>query len=134
MSEQGIDLARSAWENPEGFKPRERDHGAVKVVKVCEAPGPDGWVCDLSPGHGPDHKADDGGQGVRWSGPMADVSQIQDPEPVLIPAYDPARLPSLTEAVSAPLVEIHALAEAAMSNPSPAAWAVALDKILELTK
>jgi hypothetical protein len=128
----GIDLARSSWDNPEGFTPRERDHGKVVVVKVCEAPGPGGWVCDLPPNHVPQdqHRADDGTQdGVRWTGPMADTRTLADREPVLIPAYaDPT--PARPDA----LAQITTVAAKALESSAPAAWAVALDKILGLAR
>lgn len=144
---QGIDMDRSGWENPEGFERAPRPRVDVPVVRVCEAPGPDGWTCDLKPNHQPtdQHYADDGGRGVRWTGPMADVSRIQDEAPVLIPAYahpgppKPATLPDGLIVPDAPdrfgkLAQVESVATQALDTPSPAAWAVALDKIVGICR
>jgi hypothetical protein len=140
MTERGIDLSQSGWENPEGWADRQnrsRPDAPPAVVAACEAPGPDGWACDLPPNHGDQHRADDGsGQGIRWTGAMVDVRTVGDPEPVLIPAYvKPEPAASTIEHMAVGVLDvIETIAAEAIAHQSPAAWAIALGKILQVAK
>ena len=131
-----IDMSKSGWDNPEGFTPRERDQ-APPPVEACEAPGPDGWVCDLKPGHGGDvHRADGG---PTWPRQKYSGGGGRGPEPAR--AEDEAVLTEAdwkpwkdaTEA-RAVLRSVREVATTASQSDRPAHWAVALDKILEMTR
>lgn len=125
----GIDLSKSGWENPDGFQPRERPEQAPPPDPVCEAAGPDGWACDLPPNHrGNLHKADDGGKGVTWP---RDGEFTPAPEPVTVNETQP-----MTEDRDdwSKLSAIHEIAETASASDRPAQWAVALDKIMAMTR
>ena len=127
----GIDMARSGWTNPEGFQRAPRPAVAVPQAEACEAPGPYGWVCDLRPGHGGDHRADDGSpDGLRWVQRYADVSTLSDPpdEPKMIPARIEVVAPGST------LEEIAKIAQTALDEGNPSRWVLALDRILDLAK
>lgn len=117
-----IDMSKSGWENPEGFGPRERTEQAPPEVKVCEVVGPDGWVCDLPPNHGGDMHVADGGPSWPRTGAR--------PEPAPS-SQDWAQIPPAWDEVTSQVREISLKALAAQS---PAAWAVALSKIEELTR
>lgn len=128
----GIDMNKSGWTNPEGFQRAPRPAVHVDEVKACEAPGPDGWVCDLPPGHaGDEHWADDASpKGFRWRTEMHDVSTLTDPpdQPRLIPGRI---VPEVGVSLK---VRIRELAQSALDNPAPASWAVALSEIIDLTR
>lgn len=127
----GIDMRRSSWENPEGFQSTPRVVlKAPDPDPVCGHVGPDGWTCDLKPGHRPAsaHKADDGTPaGVRWTQEMVDVSQVQDSRPVLIPGR-------VTAVPRGTLEDIATVAREALDSPSPSAWVLALDQIIGMTR
>ena len=119
-----IDMKKSGWENPEGFTPRERDQ-APPPVEACEAPGPDGWVCDLPPRHGGDvHRADGG---PTWSAVLRSGGVVTGPVPI-VGEYGPEVV------LTAALQSVREVATTASQSDRPAHWAVALDKILELTR
>lgn len=126
---QGIDMSQSSWENPEGHQPRERTERAPAPEPACEAPGPDGWVCDLKPNHRGDvHKAE---AGPEW--PRTAVTHAWTPED------EPARMTALNALegkgyLESLLIEAHAIAVNALESQAPAAWAVALSKIEEMTR
>jgi hypothetical protein len=136
----GIDLSRSTWQTPDGtaldpgaYGGQKRPPSAVPAVEACEAPGPGGWTCDLEPGHGPNHMADDGtAAGVRWFGPMAETTAIGAREPRYMPAY------TQPEVIEAEIIvhpkSIAAIAEDALASGRPSDWAVALNEILGLCK
>lgn len=132
MAQQdGIDLARSGWENPEGFKPTPRPNiPAPPVAAICESKGPHGWVCDLPPNHVPadQHRADDGSPGgFRWTQNWADVTNLQDSEPQRIPA-------GVTIEPRDRLSDIESMAQRGLESPHPAQWAIALERILEVCR
>lgn len=139
MTEQqdGIDMARSGWENPEGFKPRERPPVEVPPAPdICGDIGPGGWACELKPGHQlREHRADDGSPtGVRWAreqvevtGPRAMNEGRQEFAPGRI-VRDPGVV-RLIEARAEGMRQIRDIAETALKSESPAAWVLALDKI-----
>ena len=131
---QGIDLANSGWDNPEGYTPRERDRGPEPVPDdICGDQHPNGWACELKPGHRPvaEHWADDGNPGgIRWTRALVDTSTLADL------ALSPDRRPFVQGGIisqdRAPfLEEIGLMARDALANPNPAAWAVALNRIVE---
>lgn len=127
----GIDLTRSTWTNPEGFKQAPRPSTpAPPFPAVCGHLGPEGWECELPPGHRPadHHRADDGTpQGVRWTQRYAEVTTLADAEPQYVPS-----IVSLDRGDR--LEHVAAIAGKALDSQSPAAWAVALDKILEICR
>jgi len=135
MSEQGIDLSRSGWENPEGFKPRQRDNVPVpEVPEVCGDVGPNGWVCEMPPGHDRyQHWADNGtNEGVTWEREKVEVTShgamVRGEQ-----EFIPGRI--MTTAMMNPNVdldEIRSIAEKALQSQAPAVWAVALAKIQEM--
>jgi hypothetical protein len=119
-----IDMNRSGWDNPDGFKPREREQ-APPPAPACEVEGPDGWVCDLPPGHGgPDHKAD--------GGPSWVIDSI-DGKPAPAPLSEKWEVMPPSEADHAILAKVREVAQKGREDHYPAAWAVALADIMELT-
>lgn len=141
----GIDLGRSGWENPEGFKPRPPRHTpAPKVLEVCGERSPEGWECEKRPGH-PEregHWADNGESGgVRWvSRRKVDVTRLDEKGPVYIdggpigPIGWPAIVsdgPTITEFK---IPQVITIAKQALESQTPASWAIALGKILELCR
>lgn len=149
MSQQGIDLGRSGWANPEGFQPQRKPAiPAPPVPEVCGDQGPEGWVCDLKPGHKPaeDHWADTGeAGGLRWSRSVHDVSTFDD---LSLPDGERPKIQggiveshkaanefrTYEDALIDALNSISALASEGLKNPAPAAWAIALSQILEVSK
>jgi hypothetical protein len=131
-----VDMSRSGWDNPEGFTPRQRDQ-APPPEPACEVAGPDGWVCDLPPRHGgTDHHAD--------GGPSWPIEGKQRPEPALLserwagePAPWPGRMGRAvvppSEADRTVLAKVREVAQKGQEDHYPAAWAVALAKIVRLT-
>lgn len=124
----GIDMAHSTWTNPENFQPKTARpaSGPVEKVEACEFPGPDGWACDLKPGHaGDEHWADTGEPGgIRWRRPMVDASTLDGrshASPGQVEVIDQDRIARIRE-----------VARKALSSQAPAAWAVALNKIEEM--
>lgn len=145
----GIDLSKSTWENPDGFTPAPRPAvAAPELPKTCDAPGPDGWLCDLQPGHGPDHRADNGQPGgVTWYGEMAETTAIGQKQQTFIPAYrEPQNVtyreggmtfnpePESTTALLLLKGRVFDVAQDALKAESPAAWVRALDKISEMCR
>lgn len=143
----GIDLSQSGWENPEGWKPRERTEQAQPIPPACDAEGPDGWICDLKPNHGGTvHRADGGPEWPR------DARFASAPEPVAANersrmAMDVTPYPGEGRAIIddsatalTPLDEwaivaaIREVAREAIADPMPAQWAMALGKIVEMTR
>lgn len=126
MRQDGIDLSQSGWENPEGFKPRERDNTpAPAVAPVCGAKSPDGWECELPPGPHNVHKADDGSNGgLMWA-----TDQVSNQEP-----RDRIMSVLRDQGYAVDHQAIHAIATDALRAETPAAWVRALDKIREMTK
>jgi hypothetical protein len=119
---QGIDMDHSGWDNPLGFKPRERDQ-APPPVAACEAAGPDGWVCDLPPHHrGDNHKAD-GGPSWPVGGHPAPV-RFDDAENVTMPP---------SEADRDVLAKVRRVAQEASISDRAIIWAAALAEIEKLT-
>ena len=130
---QGIDMSKSSWENPDGFTPRERPERAPAPEPVCEAAGPDGWVCDLKPNHRGDvHRADGGPD---W--PRTGVTPAGDLEPRVSGTWNPMDgvVPESSRAWddAQRFAEVRAIAVKALESQAPAAWAVALTKIEEMT-
>lgn len=132
-SQQGIDMSRSGWENPEGLQRAPRQNVAPPPAPdVCEAPGPDGWTCDKPPGHRPlgEHWADTGAPGgLRWETAMMETTgpaEMNRGEQ----SFAPGAIIEPTPA--GVLAEIRSLAESAMKAESPARWVIALDKIREV--
>lgn len=129
----GIDLTRSGWTNPDGFvpevKPREP---APPVPKVCGDKHPDGWECELRPNHLPPerHWADNGEpEGIHWERSLIDVSTPLDGEGGRTMQGEIVQHPlSLRLTI---MDEVGTTARDGLANPSPAAWAVALNKIVE---
>lgn len=122
----GIDMRRSGWTNPEGFAPAPRPRTpAPPAPAVCGVKHPDGWECELKPGHpGREHRADDGMPGgLRWEMEMVDVSTL-----------DGRRVELATGRIMpAPDLErVKRLAERGLESLSPAAWAIALGEILDI--
>jgi hypothetical protein len=119
---QGIDMGRSGWDNPDGFTPRERDKAPAGEIPACEAAGPDGWVCDLPPGHrGDNHKAE--------GGPSWPTNPDQAP---MRPVGQNITLPPF-EADRAVLRTVRLMALDAAASDKPMAWALALTEIGRLT-
>jgi hypothetical protein len=117
-----LDPERSGWENPDGHKSiqqRGRPMFDPDGRPVTSAPEPEPLT--------PAERAMFGGQDVR---PVIDPTAHQ--VPVLSHEVHVAATEAMT--MGAKLDQIHALAAAALDNPSPAAWAVALDRIVGLTK
>lgn len=132
MTQDGIDLKRSGWENPDGFVPRPRDAGpAVRMDDtICGDQHPDGWVCELTPGHQPPevHVADNGAPGgVRWTRSLHDVTAIQDGPPgtTLIQGH-------VTETIGTPMDRIRSIAARALESQLPSNWAIALSEIAKV--
>lgn len=127
----GIDLARSVWENPEGFQPTPRPNiPAPPVPEICGHKGPYGWECDLRPSHVPAdrHRADDGSpDGFRWTQNYADVTTVFDTETQLIPS-------TITVDSGDRLTGIASIASEALSSAYPAQWAIALERILKVCR
>jgi hypothetical protein len=136
---QGIDMGRSSWENPEGWTPRERTERAAPPEPVCEAAGPDGWVCDLKPNHrSEEHEADMGEKKIRWPRKMLTPqgTYAPAPEPVIVneaPRAETTDQP-LAIVLKSLLVDIHNVAQVAMEDPRASTWAVALFQIEEMTR
>jgi hypothetical protein len=119
---QGIDMDRSGWDNPDGFKPQERETVPVVEISACENAGPDGWVCDLPPGHRGDvHRAE---LGPTWPTKWALTSE---PATLTLDNRDGGPDRSV-------LAEIRHLALGAMDSDKSSAWAVALASIVEMTR
>lgn len=128
-----IDMSKSGWDNPEGFIPRERDV-APPPEPACEAQGPDGWVCDLKPGHkGTDHKADGGPSWPRRASEGVAVILGEGGPEVVTDGADWTPWKDATAAKGV-LKDIHTIAQYALDDPSPANWAVTLSKIVEMTR
>lgn len=127
---QGIDMSKSSWENPEGWQPRERTERAPAPEPVCENPGPDGWVCDLKPNHRGEHEADMGDKKIRWPRELAPW-----PVPAPVSARAANETPRDVEGTWDEVIgQVRAVAGKALESQAPAAWAVALSKIEELTR
>lgn len=124
---QGIDMSKSSWENPDGWTPRERTERAPAPEPVCEAAGPDGWVCDLKPNHRGDvHRADGGPDWPR----AAAAHYAAGLEPYVV-NETPQDVEGTWDEV---IGQVRAVAGKALESQAPAAWAVALSKIEELTR
>lgn len=123
MSHDGIDMRRSGWTNPDGFRPEPRPATpAPPAPEVCGNQGPDGWVCDLNPGHIPagSHWADTGeAGGERWEDETLEALTLKEGETA-------PRVPKISL-----MDEVGTIARGGLANPSPAAWAVALNRIVE---
>jgi hypothetical protein len=144
----GIDMSRSSWENPDGWTPRERTERAPAPEPVCEATGPDGWVCDLKPNHrSEEHEADAGDRKVRWPRRMitSQGTYAPAPEPRAVNetprvsgTWNPldGEVPESSRAwdEAQNLAQIHAIASAALGSQAPADLAIALFKIQEMTR
>jgi hypothetical protein len=116
-----IDMDRSGWDNPDGFQPQKRETVPVVEVSACEDAGPDGWVCDLLPGHRGDiHRAE---LGPTW--------------PVEGKGLEPQTMLTLDNRDGGPdravLAMVREVARASLAEGHPAKWAIALDRIMELT-
>lgn len=139
---QGIDMGHSGWGNPDRHVPRSRQAvPAPPAPDVCEMQGPGGWACENKPGHRGEHWADTGARKTYWTTDMIDVSMYPGAEPEFIPglshAVDPEREPGRllpTTARGRALTEVTALAEEAIAHQSPAAWAIALGKIVQVAR
>lgn len=126
---QGIDMSQSSWENPEGWQPRERTERAPAPEPVCEAAGPDGWVCDLKPNHRSDeHEADMGDKKIRWPRKMLTSQGTFKPAP------EPVIVNEISRTWDEVIGQVRAVAGKALESQTPAAWAVALSKIEEMTR
>lgn len=146
----GIDMRNSGWTNPEGWTPQPRPSVAPPPApEICEDTGPDGWVCDLRPGHVPaeKHWADNGELGgIAWERSVHDVSTLLDL------SKDPAERPTMqggivevSQGVTSRsgvdrgdedrpyriIGAVHRLAGSALTSDRAADWAVALHKIVE---
>lgn len=126
---QGIDMSQSSWENPEGHQPRERTERAPAPEPACEAAGPDGWVCDLKPNHRGDvHRADGGPD---WPRTAVTHAWTPEDEPARVVALDALEGKNHYASI---LVDVHNVTQAALESQAPAAWAVALTQIEEMTR
>jgi hypothetical protein len=121
---QGIDMGRSGWDNPDGFKPQERETVPMVEVSACEAAGPDGWVCDLPPGHrGEIHRAE---LGPTWPKINPDYHPLEPVEP-------PVTLPP-SEADRTALAKVRRVTLEASDSDRAIVWAAALAEIERLTR
>jgi hypothetical protein len=113
-----IDMDRSGWDNPDGFQPQKRETVPVVEVSACEDAGPDGWVCDLPPGHRGDiHRAE---LGPTW--PVK--GKWLTPEPATLPP---------SEADRTVLRAVRKVAQDACISERPITWAAAVAEIERLT-
>lgn len=131
----GIDMRNSGWTNPEGFQRAPRPSTPVQTPAACEAPGPDGWVCDLRPGHpGDRHWADDGSaEGLKWRTEMHETTTLSE-RARGEQSFIPGRILDDDRTPDTPVAKIGELAERALASERPSAWAVALNAILEVCR
>jgi len=125
----GIDMSKSSWENPEGHQPRERTERAPAPEPVCEAAGPDGWVCDLKPNHRGDVHRADGGPDWPRGGIVIDSRYAPD-----VPATRNEAPWDVEGTWDEVIGQVRRVAGKALGSQAPAAWAVALSKIEEMTR
>jgi hypothetical protein len=143
MTQPGIDMAHSGWGNPDHHPaPAPRPVAEVPPADdVCEMAGPGGWACENKPGHRGEHWADTGARKTYWTTDMVETTTVADlarGEQTFIPGrshvVDPEREPGIPGDVAEMLHEVAVIATKALASQSPAAWAVALDKILEVAR
>jgi hypothetical protein len=129
MTQPGIDLGRSGWTNPDGFQRAPRSSEPAPVIEVCGTTGPEGWACDLKPGHlALDHWADTGeAPGLRWRETQIDTRTAIDPGPVLVPGPLEVVRPD-----SASRSAVSDLVRQGLESSNPGQWYAALVKIQEL--
>jgi hypothetical protein len=129
---QGIDMSKSSWENPDGFTPRERPERAPAPEPVCEAAGPDGWVCDLKPNHRTEeHEADTGEKKIRWKREAFTSAAGAKPEPAT--TFNREIPPAPGHTWDEVIGQVRTIVTEALESQAPAVWAVALTKIEEMT-
>jgi len=117
-----IDMDRSGWDNPDGFQPQKRETVPVVEVSACEDAGPDGWVCDLPPGHRGDiHRAE---LGPTWP---------REGRPVTVQGLEPPVTMPASEADRTVLRAVRRVAQEACLSEKPITWAAAVAEIERLT-
>jgi hypothetical protein len=128
-----LDPERSGWENPDGHKSiqqRGRPMFDPDGRPVTSAPEPEPLT--------PAERAMFGGQGpAEAAGYAPGPSEVTVTADYAVPhlSHDvQGTIMSEVKRQDAVLTEVHSIAVKALEAPSPAAWAVALDRIVGLTK